>query len=130
MMLFELMEWLEMEYVSGCQAFYAKQNPDRWHLAFEDMIAEFHATPGFEAQSAVVAKHAKTFGKLLAAYVKSGPKIELTRPWEAFYGKNFGLEGLSVTERCCVKCGETKPPLRISVIKNSGLPVLKCGTCP
>ncbi len=126
MHLFELIDWLESEYVSGCQAFYAHQEPDPWHQAFEDMNAEFQSAKGFEAQSAVVAKFQKVFAKLLAAYEKQGADINLTRPWEGFYSTRCGLENVSTNERACLICGETRKPLKIFLTEKGKLPVFKC----
>lgn len=129
MYLFELMEWFETDYVSGCQSFYAHQTNDPWHQAFEDMGTEFQTANGFDAQSVVVAKYHKVFAKLLVAYEKRDANIEYTRPWEGFYSLRTGLEGVSTKYRGCISCGDCRKPLSLAVTTRGKLPVLKCRTC-
>ena len=125
----DLMTWFESEYISGCQGYYARMNPDLWMLTMEGLVRDMNAEPGFEKKKIVGEKYRKEFARLISGYLKSGPSIHLGGPWEAFYGSTHGLEGASCKLRFCIECGISKPPLKIVTDKKSKLPYMICKVC-
>lgn len=125
----DLMDWFENEYISGCQTYYCRFNPNPWHQTHENMVSEIKAAVTFDAKSAVILKFKKVFERLLARYQKSGPNLKDVRPWDAFYGGNHSLEVISTFGRECIECERNDVPLKLIADKRTKLSSMKCGAC-